>query len=76
MTRKHFKQLADIVGEIHAIHLSDHQLSTKGLLGMIQWKILEFCRDSNDRFDETRFTEAVHDKREEIIEQLNNLNTD
>ena len=52
MTRKHFKQLADIVGEIHAIHLSDHQLSTKGLLGMIQWKILEFCRNNNDRFDE------------------------
>jgi len=76
MTRKHFKQLADIVGEIHAIHLSDHQLSTKGLLGIIQWKILEFCKNNNDRFDEDRFSEAVNDKYEEVIEQLNNLNTD
>ena len=76
MTRKQFKQLADIVGEIYAIHLSDHQLSTRGLLGMIQCKIEKFCKDNNDRFDEDKFSEAVTVKYEEVIEQLNNLNTD
>ncbi len=76
MTRKHFKQLADIVGEIQGVILTDEYLSTNGLSNMVEYKIAQFCKNQNSRFDWGRFSDAIHDKREEIIEQLNNLNTD
>jgi hypothetical protein len=40
MTKKHFNDLADVVGEIQAIISTDEYLSTNGLMNMMQWKIM------------------------------------
>ena len=75
MTKKHFNDLADVVGEIQAIISTDEHLSTNGLMNMMQWKIMEFCKRQNKKFDGCRFSMHVGIKRNEMIGELDNLKT-
>jgi hypothetical protein len=67
MTRKHFKQLADIIGQAYA--QADTFDDTKHFEYFMRYfvydPIVVMCKDENSDFDQHRFSYAVATARDE-----------
>jgi len=68
MSRKHFEDLAKLLGEIRAHAIHDKNATVPGLYGHVELELIKFCQKHNDKFSYKRFEKAVS--------HHHNLNTD
>jgi len=58
MTKKHFEDLAKLLGEIRAHAIHDKNATVPGLYGHIEIELVKFCQKHNDEFNYKKFEKA------------------
>jgi hypothetical protein len=58
MTKKHFEDLAKLLGEIRAHAIHDKNATVPGLYGHIEIELVKFCQKHNDEFSYKKFEKA------------------
>lgn len=68
LSRRHFKELAILVAEMHVIMLDQGDKFDTHEQKYLLELVMQFCRSHNDRFNTYRFSEAVYSHRSKMLD--------